>query len=113
MSRNQLVLAAAAAALILVAPLVLLVVIMCRPARRARLSAASWIPVSILLLISLSAWLWVLLAKVEIKVQIRGTSELLLAVVAAIGIYIVWAVTPVAAVTWTLLKLRHIAGRPD
>ena len=33
--------------------------------------------------------------------------------VAAIGIYIVWVVTPVAAVTLTLLKLRHIAGRPE
>jgi hypothetical protein len=110
-SRNQLLLAAAAAALIMIAPLILLVVTMCRPANRARLAVASWIPVLILFLVSLGAWLWVLLAKVEIKVQISGTRELLLAVIAAIGIYMVWVVIPVAAVTWTLLKLRHVAGR--
>jgi hypothetical protein len=106
-------LAAAVAVLLLVAPLAALVLIMCRPANRARLSVASWIPILFLVLVSLSAWLWVLVAKVEVKVQIRGTRELLVAVVAAISIYIVWVVTPVAAVTLTLLKLRQIAGRPE
>jgi hypothetical protein len=112
-SRTQLLLTATAAALILVAPLVLLVLAMCRPANRARLGAGSWMPIFFLSVVSLSAWLWVLLTKVEIKVQISGVRELLLAVIAAIGAYIVWLVAPIAAATLTLLKLRHAAGRPE
>jgi hypothetical protein len=106
-------LAATVAAVILVAPLALLVLAMCRPANRARLGAASWIPVLFLSLVSLSAWLWVRFANVEIKLQISGTSELLQAGIVAVGVYIVWLIAPVAAVTLTLLKLRHTAGRPE
>ena len=108
MSRNQLLLAAAVAVLALT-PLIMLVRSMCKPANRYQLGAASWIPVLFLWLVSISAWLWVQLSKVEIKVEISGAGELLQAVIALIGIYVVWIVTPVAAVTLTLLKLRHAA----
>jgi hypothetical protein len=108
-TRNQLLLAAAVAALVLLTPLVILVRSMCKPANRVHLGAASWISVLFLWLVSISAWLWVQLSKVEIKVQISGAGELLQAVIALIGIYIVWIVTPVAAVTLTVLKLRHAA----
>lgn len=109
MSRNQLLLAAAVAVLVLLTPLVILVRSMCKPANRARFGAASWIPVLFLWLVSISAWLWLQLSKVEIKVQISGIRQLSVAVIALIGIYIVWVVTPVAAITVTLLKLRHAA----
>ena len=94
-------------------PLVILVRSMCKPANRARLAAASWIPVLFLWLVSIGAWLWLQLSKVEIKVQISGLRELTVAVIVLIGIYIVWVVTPVAAITVTLLKLRHAAGKPE
>jgi hypothetical protein len=111
-NRNQLLLAAAVGVLVLLTPLVILVRSMCKPANRARFGAGSWIPVLFLWLVSISAWLWLQLSKVEIKVQISGTRQLSLAVIALIGIYIVWVVTPVAAITLTLLKLRHAAGKP-
>jgi len=102
-----------AAALILLTPLLVLVVMMCKAANRGRLGAAPWTPVLILLLVSLSAWLWVFLANVQLKMQLHGAGETSLAVIAAIGVYIVWLVAPVAGVTWTLLKLRYIAERPE
>jgi hypothetical protein len=83
---------------------------MCKPANRDHLRAASWIPVLFLWLVSIGAWLWLQLTKVEIRVQITGVRELLLALIALLGIYIVWVVAPVAAITLTLLKLRHAAG---
>jgi hypothetical protein len=109
-SRNQLLLAAAVAVLVLLTPLVILVRSMCKPANRARIGAGSWIPVLFLWLVSISAWLWLQLSKVGIKIQISGIRELSLAVIALIGVYIVWVVTPVAAITLTLLKLRNGAG---
>ena len=112
MSRTQLLLGAAIALLVLLAPLIILIRIMLRPANRARLAAASWLPVVFLLLVSVSAWLWVKFSKVEIKVNISGAGELSLAVMALIGIYLVWVVTPVVAVTWTLLKLRRADVKP-
>ena len=45
--------------------------------------------------------------------RITGVRELLLALIALMGIYIVWVVTPVAAITVTLLKLRHPAGKSE
>jgi hypothetical protein len=106
-TRNQLLLAAAGAALVLLTPLVILVRSMCKPANRARIGAGSWTPVLFLWLVAISAWLWLQFSKVEIKVQISGTRQLLLAVIALTGIYIVWIVSPVAAITVTLLKLGH------
>ena len=111
MTRNQLLLAGAVALLVLLTPLVILVRSMCKPANRTRIGAGSWIPVLFLWLVAISAWLWLQFAKVEIKMQITGVRELLLALIALLGIYIVWVVTPVAAITVTLLKLRHVAGR--
>ena len=107
MSRNQLLLAAAVAALFILTPLVILVRSMCKPANRAHLASASWVPVLFLWLVSISAWLWLQFSKVEIKVRITDVRELVLALIALIGIYIVWVVTPVAALTLSLLKLRH------
>jgi hypothetical protein len=109
-TRNQLLLAAAVAVLVLLTPLVMLVRSMCKPANRARIGAGSWIPVLFLWLVSISAWLWLQLSNVEIKIQISGARQLSLAVIALIGSYIVWVVTPVAAITLTLLKLRNGAG---
>ena len=106
-------LAAIAAALILLTPLLVLVLMMCKPVNRGRLGAAPWAPVLILLLVSLSAWLWVFLANVQIRMQLHGAGETSVAVIAAIGVYIVWLVAPVTAVTWMLLKLRYIAERPE
>ena len=106
-------LAVIAAALILLTPLLVLVLMMCKPANRGRLGAGPWAAVLILLLVSLSAWLWVFLAHVQIKMQLHGAGETSLAVIAAVGVYIVWLVAPVTAVTWTLLKLRHVAERPE
>jgi hypothetical protein len=109
-TRNQLLLAAGLAVLVLLTPLVILVRSMCKPANRARIGAGSWIPVLFLWLVSISAWLWLQLSNVEIKIQISGTRQLSVAVVSLIGIYVVWVVTPVAAITVTLLKLRHASG---
>lgn len=110
MTRNQLLLAAAVALLVLLTPLVILVRSMCKPANRARIGAGSWIPVLFLWLVSISAWLWLQLSKVEITMQISGARQLSVAVVPLIGIYVVWVVAPVAAITVTLLKLRHATG---
>jgi hypothetical protein len=110
-TRNQLLLAAAVAVLALT-PLIMLVRSMCKPGNRYHLGAASWIPVLFLWAVSIGAWLWLRLAKVEVKVRITGVRELVLALIALMGIYIVWVVTPVAAITLTLLKLRRSPGKP-
>jgi hypothetical protein len=89
---------------------VILVRSMCKPANRARIGAASWIPVLFLWLVSISAWLWLQVSEVTIKAQITGARELTLAVVSLIGVYVVWVVAPVAAITVTVFKLRHAAG---
>lgn len=80
---------------------------MCKPANRAHLGAASWIPVLFLWVVSIGAWLWLQLSRVEIRMQITGIGQLSLAVIALISIYIVWVVAPIAAITVTLLKVRH------
>jgi hypothetical protein len=71
------------------------------------LGAASWIPVLFLWVVSIGAWLWLQLSRVEIRMQITGIGQLSLAVIALISIYIVWVVAPIAAITVTLLKVRH------
>jgi hypothetical protein len=111
MNSAQLLIGGLIAAVVLITPLVLLVVMMCRPTRRARLAAAPWTPVLILLLLSLGAWLWVVFGNVQIHVQLHGLREATLALMAAIAIYAVWLAAPVAGLTWALLKVRSAANR--
>ena len=112
MNRTQLLIGGLIAAVVLITPLVLLVVMMCRPARRARLAAASWVPVVILLLVSLGAWLWVVFGNVNIHVQLHGWLQPILALMAAIAIYAVWLAAPVAGLTWAVLKIQRAANQP-
>lgn len=112
MNGTQLLVGGLIAAALLLVPLALLVVVMCRPANRTRFAAAAWTFPLLLLLVSAGAWLWVVFANVGVTVQLHGARDLTLAVFAVIGIYMVWLVAPVTALTWTLLKLRH-ATRSD
>jgi hypothetical protein len=111
MTSTQLLVGGLIVAAVLVAPLVLLVLMMCRPANRARLAAATWTPVVILLLLSLSAWLWVVFGNVQIHVQLYGLRQATLALMGAIAIYAIWLAAPVAGLTWALLKVRSAANR--
>lgn len=107
MSQTQLLIAGLTAAIILIAPLAVLVVAMCKPANRARLAAAPWTSLLFLVLVSVGAWAWLLLAHVEVGARVNGLEDFLRALVALIAIYVVWAVAPVAALTLVVLRLRR------
>ena len=107
----ELLVAAVAAALVLAVPLVLLVRAMRRQDRRARLTNAPLTGLIVLCAVSIGAWLWVTLANVEISARINGPIQTFLAAIAAIAVYLLWLVVPVAAVTWLVFKLPEIAAR--
>lgn len=109
---NLEVLGAAAAGLVLIAvPLVLLVREMRRPHRRERLANAPLTGLVVLCAISIGAWLWVTLTNVELSAGIDGPVETFLLALAAIVVYLLWLVVPVAALTWLVFKLPQIAAR--
>lgn len=103
--------AAVAGALVLAVPLVLLVRAMRRHDRRTRLTNAPLTGLVVLCAVSIGAWLWVTLANVEISARINGPIETFLLAIAAIAVYLLWLVVPVAAVTWLVFKLPEIAAR--
>jgi hypothetical protein len=103
--------AAFAGVLILAVPLVLLVRAMRREDRRTRLTNAPLTGLVILSVVSIGAWLWVTLTNVEISARINGPLQAFLLAIAAILIYLLWLVVPVAAVTWLVFKLPEIASR--
>jgi Sec-independent protein secretion pathway component TatC len=103
--------AAFAGVLILAVPLVLLVRAMRREDRRTRLTNAPLTGLVVLSVVSIGAWLWVTLTNVEISARISGPLQAFLLAIAAILIYLLWLVVPVAAVTWLVFKLPEIASR--
>jgi hypothetical protein len=109
---NLELLGAAAAGLLLIAlPLVLLVSAMRRQDRRERLANAPLTGLVVLCAISIGAWLWVTLTNVEISARINGPVETFLLAAAAILVYLLWLVVPIAALTWLVFKLPEIAGQ--
>lgn len=109
---NLELLGAAAAGLLLIAlPLFFLVRAMGREERRARLTNAPLTGLIVLCAISIGAWLWVTLTNVEISANINGPVETALLAIAAIVVYLLWLVVPVAALTWLVFKLPEIAAR--
>jgi hypothetical protein len=107
----ELLVAAVAGGLLLAVPLVFLVRAMRRQDRRARLTNAPLTGLVVLSAISIGAWLWVTLANVEISARINGPIETFLLALAAIAVYLLWLVVPVAAVTWLVFKLPEIAAQ--
>lgn len=103
--------ATAAGLLVLVVPLVLLIRAMTRQDRRERLTKAPLTGLIILCAISIGAWLWITLTNVSISARINGPVETFLLAVAAIVVYLLWLVVPVAALTWFVFKLPEITGR--
>jgi len=103
--------AAFAGVLILAVPLVLLVRAMRREDRRTRLTNAPLTGLVVLSVVSIGAWLWVTLTNVEISARISGPLQAFLLAIAAIVVYLLWLVVPVAAVTWLVFKLPEIASR--
>ena len=103
--------AAFAGVLILAVPLVLLVRAMRREDRRTRLTNAPLTGLVVLSIVSIGAWLWVTLTNVEISARINGPLQAFLLAIAALLIYLLWLVVPVAAVTWLVFKLPEIASR--
>jgi len=103
--------AAFAGVLILAVPLVLLVRAMRREDRRTRLTNAPLTGLVVLSVVSIGAWLWVTLTNVEISARINGPLQAFLLAIAAIVVYLLWLVVPVAAVTWLVFKLPEIASR--
>jgi hypothetical protein len=103
--------AAAAGLLVLAIPLLLLVRAMRRQDRRERLANAPLTGLVVLCAISIGAWLWVTLTNVEISASISGPVETFLLAMAAIVVYLLWLVVPVAALTWLVFKLPQIAAR--
>lgn len=109
---NLELLGAAAVGLVLIAvPLVLLVHAMRRPHRRERLAKAPLTGLIVLCAISIGAWLWVTLTNVAISARINGALETFLLALAAIAVYLLWLVVPIAALTWLVFKLPQIAAR--
>ena len=109
---NLELLSATVAGLLLIAvPLVLLVRAMRRQDRRERLANAPLTGLIVLCAISIGAWLWVTLTNVEINARIHGPIETFLLAMAAIVVYLLWLVVPVAALTWLVFKLPEIAAR--
>jgi hypothetical protein len=109
---NLELLGAAAAGLLLIAvPVVLLVRAMRRQDRRERLANAPLTGLFVLCAISIGAWLWVTLTNVEISARINGPIETLLLAMAAIGVYLLWLVVPVAALTWLVFKLPEVGAQ--
>jgi hypothetical protein len=107
----ELLVAALAGLLVLAVPLVLLVRAMRRQDRRERLANAPLTGLIVLCAISIGAWLWVTLTNVEISANINGPVETVLLATAAIVVYLLWLVVPVAALTWLVFKLPQIAAR--
>jgi hypothetical protein len=107
----ELLVAAAAGLLALAVPLVLLVRAMRRQDRRERLANAPLTGLIILCAISIGAWLWVTLTNVAISARINGPVETFLLAMAAIVVYLLWLVVPVAALTWLVFKLPEIAAQ--
>jgi hypothetical protein len=107
----ELVVAALAGLLVLAVPLVLLVRAMRRQDRRQRLANAPLTGLIVLCAISIGAWLWVTLTNVEISANINGPVETVLLATAAIVVYLLWLVVPIAALTWLVFKLPQIAAR--
>jgi hypothetical protein len=103
--------AAFAGVLILAVPLVLLVRAMRREDRRTRLTNAPLTGLVVLSVVSIGAWLWVTLTNVEISARINGPLQAFLLAIAAIVVYLLWLVVPVAAATWLVFKLPEIASR--
>jgi Sec-independent protein secretion pathway component TatC len=103
--------AAFAGVLILAVPLVLLVRAMRREDRRTRLTNAPLTGLVVLSVVSIGAWLWVTLTNVEISARINGPLQAFLLAIAALLIYLLWLVVPVAAATWLVFKLPEIASR--
>jgi hypothetical protein len=97
--------------LVLAVPLLLLVRAMRREDRRTRLANAPLTGLVILCIVSIGAWLYVTLANVEISARINGPIQTVLLAIAAIAVYLLWLVVPVAAVTWLVFKLPEIAAR--
>jgi hypothetical protein len=97
------------AAIILLVPLGLIVRALTRPARRAWLVAAPlWMPAT-LWLICLGAWAWVVATDVEISFNVHGPVQLAVLILALLGVYLVWIVFPVVALTWTVARVRRSA----
>ena len=107
----ELLVAAVAGALVLAVPLVLLVRAMRRHDRRARLTNAPLTGLILLCAVSIGAWLWVTLANVEISARVNGPIQTFLLAIAAIAVYLLWLVVPVAAITWLVFKLPEIKAR--
>jgi hypothetical protein len=103
--------AAFAGVLVLAVPLILLVRAMRREDRRTRLTNAPLTGLVVLSVVSIGAWLWVTLTNVEISARIHGPLQAFLLAIAAILVYLLWLVVPVAAVTWLVFKLPEIASR--
>jgi hypothetical protein len=97
--------------LVLAVPLVLLVRAMRREDRRTRLTNAPLAGLVALSVVSIGAWLWVTLTNVEISARIDGPLQAFLLAIAAILVYLLWLVVPVAAATWLVFKLPEIASR--
>lgn len=107
----ELLAAAVVGLLVLAVPLVLLVHAMRRPHRRERLANAPLTGLIILCAISIGAWLWVTLTTVELSARINGPLETFLLALAAVVVYLLWLVVPVAALTWLVFKLPQIVAR--
>jgi len=102
---------AVAGLLLLAVPLILLVLGMRRQDRRERLTNAPLTGLLILGAISIGAWLWITLTDVEISARVNTPIETFLLAIAAIGVYLLWLVVPVAALTWLVFKLPEVAAR--